>query len=54
MSYGFVTMSGMKKLMKAFVFLAVMALGSQVAAAQENRVTILFTGHIIGNYEPCG
>ena len=47
-------MFDMKKLAQAVVFLAALALDSQVATAQEKKVTILFTGHIVGNYEPCG
>jgi hypothetical protein len=32
----------------AFVFTA------SFTAAQEQKITIFFTGHIVGNYGPCG
>jgi len=44
----------MKSIIKAAAFSAVLFLCSQIASAQEQKVTIFFTGHVVGNYEPCG
>ena len=51
---GFVTMKHMKSLFKAVIISAVVFFTSQFAVAQEQGVTIFFTGQIVGNYGPCG
>jgi len=47
-------MKSMKFLLKAGVISAVIMFAMITAVAQERKITIFFTGHIVGNYEPCG
>ena len=47
-------MKYMNYLFKAVIISAVVFFASQFAVAQEQGVTIFFTGQIVGNYGPCG
>ncbi len=51
---GFVTMKYMNSLFKAVIISALVLFSSQFAVAQGEGITIFFTGHIVGNYGPCG
>ncbi len=51
---GFVTMNHMNSLFKTVIVALAFIFTASFSAAQEQKITVFFTGHIVGNYGPCG